>query len=1007
MAKLGSATVKSIENSKKHGISAGSSWHRWDPHIHCPGTVLNNQFRGEDPWEDFLTNIENSEPRIKALGITDYYRLNLYEEVLKKKALGRLPGVELIFPNVELRFQIETAKKSAVNFHLLFSPDDPNHVGEIKRFLNNLTYEAYDDVFHCNDDDLIKLGRCHKPDCEGDRQALEEGVNQFKVNLNDLKEHSKKSGWFQDNAFIAVAAGSRDGTSGLQEDSSFASTRAEIEKLADIIFSSNPGTIEFWSGNSAMDEKQLIERLGGKKPCLHGSDAHDNDNVGKPDQERNTWIKGNVSFEALKQTVIEPTSRVFIGTEPPIETMPSYTMSSIEIQDAPWIKTPFIPLNSGLVTIIGARGSGKTALADIIAVAAGSDVLKVNKASFVSRANELLNDEKAILEWGNEESSENKLSDFEALGLFDESKVQYLSQQFVEELCSAEGITDELMSEIERVIFHSHHPSDLMGTSSFSDLVEVKSSGIISLRQSHEQKIKDYASELDDLREKRVQLPDWKKLLEASRKTIEDDKKNRQALLGKSKDQKSKNRHTLISQACDTIRIKLDAVSKRNASLVALKENVQLMSNSSFSDQLRKMQTKYADTQLNQEQWNAFELGFKGNVEQILTDEIAKAENDVKELTGEDVAVPTDENLSTPLIPENNDLGQQTYKTLRAELRRLEKIIGLNEENVLKITKLSQKITREEQTYKKLEDDIKDAEQAGERINDLRQKRRDAYKGVFQALLKHEEILTELYKPLMDSLKNETGSLGKLTFNVQRVVDVKKWALTGEQYLDLRKTGDFRGQDALQKIVEQKLLSVWESGTADEIADAMAQFLTSHEKSLRVHCKYEKTDKGNYRQWIKNISEWLYSTDHISINYGVQYDGVNIQQLSPGTRGIVLLLLYLAIDKTDYRPLIIDQPEENLDPKSIFDELVPVFKSAKLKRQIIVVTHNANLVVNTDAEQVIVASCGPHKKDKLPEITYLSGGLEDKEVREKVCEILEGGEKAFQERAKRLRVNFR
>ena len=112
---------------------------------------------------------------------------------------------------------------------------------------------------------------------------------------------------------------------------------------------------------------------------------------------------------------------------------------------------------------------------------------------------------------------------------------------------------------------------------------------------------------------------------------------------------------------------------------------------------------------------------------------------------------------------------------------------------------------------------------------------------------------------------------------------------------------------------------------------------------------------------------------------GVQYEGVDIEQLSPGTRGIVLLLLYLAIDRDDDRPLIIDQPEENLDPKSIFDELVERFRRAKLRRQIIIVTHNANLVVNADADQVIIATCGPHRPGELPEISYESGGLENPE----------------------------
>ena len=92
-----------------------------------------------------------------------------------------------------------------------------------------------------------------------------------------------------------------------------------------------------------------------------------------------------------------------------------------------------------------------------------------------------------------------------------------------------------------------------------------------------------------------------------------------------------------------------------------------------------------------------------------------------------------------------------------------------------------------------------------------------------------------------------------------------------------------------------------------------------------------------------------------AVRYEISYDGVDIRKLSPGTRGIVLLLLYLALDDSDDRPLIIDQPEENLDPKSVFDELVALFIAAKAKRQVIMVTHNANLVINTDADQIIVA----------------------------------------------------
>jgi hypothetical protein len=79
---------------------------------------------------------------------------------------------------------------------------------------------------------------------------------------------------------------------------------------------------------------------------------------------------------------------------------------------------------------------------------------------------------------------------------------------------------------------------------------------------------------------------------------------------------------------------------------------------------------------------------------------------------------------------------------------------------------------------------------------------------------------------------------------------------------------------------------------------------------------------------------------------------------------------------------------------------------AKSKRQVIMVTHNANLVVNTDADQIIIAEAGHHLAGKLPPITYTSGGLESHAIRKAVCDLLEGGEEAFQQRARRLRVQL-
>lgn len=118
----------------------GSLWNRWDPHIHLPGTALNDQYKGTDAMEEFIRLVETSEPRIRALGVTDYFGMEGYGKLVEAKKSGRLADVGLIFPNVELRFSIETKRSSPINFHFLFSPEDPEHVGQIKRFLEGLEF---------------------------------------------------------------------------------------------------------------------------------------------------------------------------------------------------------------------------------------------------------------------------------------------------------------------------------------------------------------------------------------------------------------------------------------------------------------------------------------------------------------------------------------------------------------------------------------------------------------------------------------------------------------------------------------------------------------------------------------------------------------------------------------------------------------------------------------------------------------------------------------------------
>jgi ABC-type lipoprotein export system ATPase subunit len=138
----------------------------------------------------------------------------------------------------------------------------------------------------------------------------------------------------------------------------------------------------------------------------------------------------------------------------------------------------------------------------------------------------------------------------------------------------------------------------------------------------------------------------------------------------------------------------------------------------------------------------------------------------------------------------------------------------------------------------------------------------------------------------------------------------------------------------------------------------------------------------------------LLGLKYLKVEYDILFDNKNIKQLSPGERGALLIIFYLLIDKGDI-PLIIDQPEDNLDNESVFEYLVPYIKQAKQRRQIIIVTHNPNIAVVADAEQVIYTELD---KANGNQIKYITGAIEDKEINKQIVKVLEGTMPAFDNR---------
>ncbi len=983
----------------------GSTWQRWDPHIHAPGTALNDGYGGNDPWSAFLDKVNQSEPPIRVLGITDYCGIENYVIAAEHHKAGRLPGVGLVFPNVEFRLTIETGKGAGINLHLLFSPHDPDHVERIHAFLSGLTFRHQDETFRCTRGDLIRLGRTFDSSIADDGAAYREGVNQFKVGLTDLQNAFANSAWVTANCLVAVAGGSVDGTSGLQGDGGqWAATRKNIERFADIIFSASPKQIAFYLGRGAATVEDLETKWAGRKPCLHGSDAHTADRVGLPDQARRCWLNGDLTFETLRQAVIEPEGRVHIGEAPPQGALPGNAIRSVRLSDAPWMSPSSVPINAGMVAIIGARGSGKTALADFIAMGAYGVSERLSDSSFLRRADKYLKKTSAELLWENGQRTENGVASVEHEDVWDTPHVQYLSQQFVEQLCSSEGLDDDLIAEIQRVVFDAHPVEERLDAVDFTTLLQRRMQGVRDDRDRHQHALDRAVAGINAELVRKDALPKLTKERDDNDKALKKDQADRKQLIPKGQEARAKQLEA-VTAAIETKQRLLTAAQGRVQALAGLQNDVGRYRQQDGPEWLREVQERRDAAPLSADDWKAFRLDFVGDVDALLKARLETAKADVAKLQGPlpaSVAAgapPPDP--QTPLILAGTDLSTQTLSLLKQERSRLQTLVGIDDQNARRYKALTEKISRAATALAKQKAEIERGKKSDEVLQELRARRRDAYRGIFAAIVEEERELTDLYSPLAARIAAGPRAVKKLSFSIRRQVDIAAWAAKGEQLLDLRRD-PFRGGGELLKAAEDVLGNPWRSGSAEDVATAMHAFLEQHAGSLRA----QRLTNIPQLEWARSISEWLYSTDHIQVGYGLRYDGVDIERLSPGTRGIVLLLLYLAIDADDERPLIIDQPEENLDPQSVFEELVPAFYEAKKRRQIIIVTHNANLVVNTDVDQVIVARSGPHRPDQLPEINYESGGLENPKIRQAVCAILEGGERAFRERARRLRVNL-
>lgn len=165
----------------------------------------------------------------------------------------------------------------------------------------------------------------------------------------------------------------------------------------------------------------------------------------------------------------------------------------------------------------------------------------------------------------------------------------------------------------------------------------------------------------------------------------------------------------------------------------------------------------------------------------------------------------------------------------------------------------------------------------------------------------------------------------------------------------------------------------------------------------------------------------LCTTEDIRFNATLEGDkigGFSVSSMTPGKQALFALTLILD-ESDDAWPLLIDQPEDDLDSRSIYDYIVPYLMERKKERQIIMVSHNANLVIGADSEEIIVANRngGDRKNRSGKTFDYLSGAIEDSKektkatyvlescgIREHAIDVLDGGKEAFEKRKNKYKI---
>ena len=420
----------------------------------------------------------------------------------------------------------------------------------------------------------------------------------------------------------------------------------------------------------------------------------------------------------------------------------------------------------------GPVGSGKTALADIIAAGCDAHGETLPDQAFLVRASEHLSGATVRLKWGGGGTENRALDNRGALPWDSYERARYLSQQFVDDLCSADGMTDGLLSEVERVVFDAHSPGETDGAVDFGDLRDMRAARFRQAREREEETLEILSDRINQELEKKEQLPRFKKQVSDKEGRIRDLIADRDRLATKGSEDRIK-RLAELTEAANTKRSQVRALNNREQKLLLVQDDVASFRSDQAPEAWRETQERHRDSGIAGTDWDPFLQQFTGDVDGVPNRHMSSARTRRDQLRG---SVPPAGDPKVELIAATADLASAPLALLEAEIKRLGDLVSVDKETKDRFNALSAKITSETELLAGLRDKVRDCEEADARLANLPEQREATYIKIFEAVLDEESVLNALYAPIRAIMDEAGGTLGKLAFSVRRRADAPMWS---------------------------------------------------------------------------------------------------------------------------------------------------------------------------------------------------------------------------------------